>query len=409
MDDLVSLVEKASTLRRAAESPSEADYQIRDRLMQTPEFREIHESIGALLRQDSTFVEREGIIALHGAWIRFNADLTAHWLAIRATTVSAEQACLDLERFLNQSDFPYVVRIAVSGIFIEKDMQFGEGLWLRTDRQEHLPKALHPNEFLSRSLLHMPMVALIEERVQKIQRRPAEERDKSELRQPPLESDDVLLCLSLVRPPATPFIVGLVCEPAKWVPMYGFLDVPRTLESSGHQTRLWRDHTQRAQMMYDAFRVLPPRRKARLRLPMSRLNTAMRRREDADTAIDLGIALEGLVIGSSETDKRYQAAVRCAFLLGNDVESRHRAYHLAGELYHLRNRAVHRGVITQDDLTPHFKGKEVRRVLEEGASLVATVITRLIENNAQEPDWNSLVLGEYTKPLTSQGEPEPGV
>ena len=388
-------------LRRAAEVPSEAEYETRDRLMQTPEFREIHANIGTLLQQDSRFVEREGSLAVHGAWIRFNADLTAHWLAIRATTVGAEQACLNLERFLSQSAFPYVIRIAVSGVFIEKDVQFGQGLWLRSNRQEHLPKALHPTEFLSRSLLHMPMVAVVEERIQKVRK---QEEGKPELHQPLLEADDVLLCLSLVRPPATPFIVGLVCEPAEWVPMYGFLDVPRTLESSGHQTRLGKDHTRRAQMIYDTFRALPPRTKARLRLPMSRLNTAMRRREDADTAIDLGIALEALVIGPSEADKRYQAAVRCAFLLGNDAESRHRAYHLAGELYHLRNRAVHRGIIRQEDLSAHFKGREVRKVLEEGARLVATMVIWLIENNAQEPDWNSLVLGKITKLPTLDGQ-----
>ncbi len=406
MPELVTLVRMAADLRREVEaaSPGKADYEIRDLLSAKPEFRAAHGEIEGILRGDRRFQEREGSLALHGVWLRFNAALSAHWLAIRAMSVSAPQACSDLTRFLDGKEFPYTIRIAVSGVFIEKDVQFDQGLWLRANRVEHLPKALQPKEFLTRSLLHMPMIALVEERVQRVQVSP--EKDSPDLRQPMLEADDVLLCLSLVRPPATPFIVGLVCEPAEWVPMYGFLDVPRTLESSGHQTRLWGEHTQRAQMAYDRFRALSAKGKERLRLPMRRLNTAMRRREDADTAIDLGIALEALVIGAGDTDKRYQAAIRCAFLLGDNPESRHASYYLASELYHLRNRAVHRGVIGQEDLSSRFKGKEVRKVLEDGARLVAKVVMLFIDNNAHEPDWNSLVLGDYTSPPQSIHDPE---
>jgi hypothetical protein len=250
------------------------------------------------------------------------------------------------------------------------------------------------------------MVTLVEDRHQRIVKRPEDDSDDSKFLRARLEADDVLLCLSLVGLPAVPFLVGLACQPAEWVPLYGYVDLPRSLESSGHQKRYFRNQTQRAQMIFDSFRSLSSRGKDKLRLPMRRLNTALRRRDDADTAIDLGIALESLVLGRVETDKRYQAGIRCAFLLGgDDADSRHRVYHLASELYHLRNRGVHRGALTNDDLNSHFKGREVRSVLEEGSQLVAKVIELSIENKAQEPDWNSLVLGPRSGVPIVEAEP----
>src|SRR2546426_8807471 len=152
MPDLVALVQKAAALRREVEAAhaGKADYEIRDLLRAKPEFLQVHEGIEGTLRGDSQFLEREGSLELHGVWLRFNADLTGHWLAIRAMSVSAEQACSDLGRFLDLKEFPYTVRIAVSGVFVEKDVQFGQGLWLRANRFDHLPKALHPREFLTR-------------------------------------------------------------------------------------------------------------------------------------------------------------------------------------------------------------------------------------------------------------------
>ncbi|HTF40871.1 MAG TPA: hypothetical protein VK754_09795 [Propionibacteriaceae bacterium] len=396
MADLVELVRRAATLRNDADAANskKADHEIRDHLMAIAAFREVHAAIESILLEDNRFQERQGDLVLHSGYVRFTSDFTIHWLAIRATKVTAEQACADLHRFLSTDDFPYTMRVAVSGVFTDHDVQFGPGLWLRADRNKHLPEPLQPKGFF-RSLLHMPMVALIEERVQKITKRPEQDSSESEFLRASLEADDVLLCLSLVALPAVPFLVGLVCQPADWVPFYGYLDYPRSLESSGHQKRLWKNQTQRAQMIYDSFRSLTPRAKDRIRLPMRRLNTAMRRRDDADSAIDLGIALEGLVLGETDSDKKYQLGVRCAFLLGDDPDSRHRVYDLATVLYHLRNRGVHRGVLKPDDLkkTP-FKGREVRKVLEEGGKLVAEVIERFMENNAQDPAWDSLVLGQ---------------
>jgi len=126
---------------------------------------------------------------------------------------------------------------------------------------------------------------------------------------------------------------------------------------------------------------------------MWRLNAAMRRRHDADKAIDLGIALEALFLrGSDAADKRYQVAVRCAFLLGQTPAAKHRAFQLAGVIYHLRNRAVHRGEIDAGDLKEPFKGAKLESVLHDGGRLVAEATSRFIEAR-DEPDWDALVLG----------------
>jgi hypothetical protein len=385
-----------------AASPDRPDYEIRDRLMENDEFRKAHAAIETILRGDARLQERQGALLVHAMWERFNASLAAHWLAIRGTAVPPEQACADLDRFLDAAEFPYTVYVAVSGVFTDHDVPFGPGLWLRSEHRKHLPEPLQPRG-LFRSLLHIPTVALVEECLQEIKKRPENDAQNSQFVRAHLESDDVLLCLSLVRPPAVPFLVGLVCRPADWVPLYGYLNFPRSLESSGHQTRLGRDHTQSAQVLYQSFRALPRRAKDRMRLPMSRLNSAMRRREDADTAIDLGIALESILLGKVETDKRYQGAIRCSFLLGDNPDTRHHVYDLASELYNLRSKAVHRGVLKPDDLN-WFKGRKVRKVLEDGSQLMASVIKWFIQNHAQEPDWNTLILGKQSVAQSKERE-----
>jgi hypothetical protein len=390
---LISLVQRLAIARRDAETaePNKADYQIREDLIAHDEYRKTHEAIERILIEDGRFRERQGELLVHAMWERFNSDLTAHWLAVRATSVPAEQACSDLDRFLSADDFPYAVYAAVSGIFTDHDVQFGPNLWLRTEHRKYLPEPLQPKGWF-RSLLHMPTAALVEERHQRIRKHLGRDGKESRFERALLESDDVLLCLSLVRPPAVPFLVGLICRPAEWVPLYGYLNFPRSLESSGHQTRLGREHTQAAQVLYESFRGLSRQAKDRMRLPMSRLNAALRRRENTDTAIDLGIALESMLLGKVDTDKRYQAAIRCSFLLGENPDAKHRLHDLASELYNLRNKAVHRGALKPDDLV-WLKGQELHKVLEEGSQLIARMIKRFIDNKAREPDWNSLVLG----------------
>jgi hypothetical protein len=50
-----------------------------------------------------------------------------------------------------------------------------------------------------------------------------------------------------------------------------------------------------------AFRSLPAERKDALRIPMTRLNRAMRGHQEVDRAIDLGISLEALLVKGNQT------------------------------------------------------------------------------------------------------------
>jgi len=393
--DTLYLIDRSAQIIQAEVADEYMSYQTRKRLMGIPEYRDAHTSLMANLRQDSRFTAREGALAVHGMWESFNAKTAAHWLGSRARVVGAAEAYANLERFLTSSSFPYTIFVAVSGVFTDHDVQFGQTLWLRHSR-DVLPEALLPHGLL-RSLSHLPTMAFEEKRLQPI-RLHRESDGSGPFIKAPLESDDVLLCLTLVRPPATPFLVGLACQPDDWVPLEGYFNFPRSLEASGHQTRLGRDHTQLAQMIYDRVRGLSPSAKDKVRLPLRRLNTSMRRRDEADSAIDLGIALESLVLGGVETEKKYQAALRCAFFLGQDAESRRRIYHLAGEVYHLRNRAVHRGTLKESDLNNRYKGKAIREVLEDASQLVADALKQFIEAGAKEPDWDALVLGPLEGP-----------
>lgn len=329
-------------------------------------------------------------IAVHQMWVALTPDSIAHWLAHRTLTSGAAQSATELDSFLQATTFQYTMWTAIGGVFVDRDVPFEEGLWLRRDRKM-APDFLNELATAQLNILHLPLAVIEERRTQQIERRPLGQDNR--LRPATMASDDIILCLSLVRVPAVPFIVGLTCDPDHATPVNGYFHFPRSIESSGRMTRLYAGQTEKAQDVFHALRRLPQNSQQRFRTPMSRLNAAMRRRHVADTAIDLGIALESLYLGSSDGgDKKYQASVRCAFLLGRTTEERHQLYDLGGCVYHLRNRGVHRGELAPSDLPGPFKGQDLRKVLEKGGQLVADSIIHFVASGI-EPDWSQVVLG----------------
>jgi hypothetical protein len=388
--ELIPLIERAASLRRANDPKDPAALSSVIMLEEVPEYSNVHSALAAAVRMLGGRASQEKQeTALHAMWRPFRAETIAHWLARRAVVVSPEQAAADLTRFLEAKEFPYKVSVAISGVFTDHDVQFSPTLWLRHDQ---MPKVFRPPGMVS-SILHWPTAVLVEDRVQQVLTRPVDESDW--LRSVQLDADDAVLCLSLVHLPAVPFIVGLECTPADWVPVDGFVHLPYSLEGTGHLTRLWPAQTDRAQEIFQRFKTLPSSFRTRLGTPMSRLNSAMRRRHEADTAIDLGIALESLFLGDSEGgEKKFQASTRCAFLLGSDPADRHRLFDLAGCIYHLRNRAVHRGQVVPGDLKGPFKGRPLRSVLEDGGRLMADALMHFIATGV-EPAWEELLLGPH--------------
>jgi Apea-like HEPN len=121
---------------------------------------------------------------------------------------------------------------------------------------------------------------------------------------------------------------------------------------------------------------------------LDRLIQALRRKYGVDKAIDLGIALEVMLLhGIGKNDRgelRFRSSIRGATFLGGEKKERLEILRLLKEAYDLRSQAVHSGVLK--------KGKS-QHILEQAAKIGAKIALNLIERRSF-PDWDAeIVIG----------------
>ena len=101
------------------------------------------------------------------------------------------------------------------------------------------------------------------------------------------------------------------------------------------------------------FSIDPQRRNKMLRIPLDRLGRAEREQDFADRAIDLGIALESLLLHDIEDhgELRFRLSLRGAWLIGSNHAERLKIQRSLKKLYDLRSRAVHSGFVDRNAST----------------------------------------------------------
>lgn len=129
---------------------------------------------------------------------------------------------------------------------------------------------------------------------------------------------------------------------------------------------------------------LPEKRRSELAVPLHRLNQAIRHKNHVDKAIDLGVALEALLLDGDKEQLTLQFRLRGAWLLGKNLESRREISDLLKDLYKLRSQAAHTGKISEKDTS------RTESLLKRGIELCSEMIKVLIKS---KPDWNNLILG----------------
>jgi hypothetical protein len=134
------------------------------------------------------------------------------------------------------------------------------------------------------------------------------------------------------------------------------------------------------------FTIVPRLRREMLHIPLDRLDRAVREIRDlADASIDLGIALEALLLHKTDRGElKFRLSLRGAWLGGNDPTERADIQSVLGAVYDLRSDAVHTGRVDQTEKN--------LATIERGVPLCQRLIRRVIEEGG-EVDWKALVLG----------------
>jgi len=146
------------------------------------------------------------------------------------------------------------------------------------------------------------------------------------------------------------------------------------------------------------FSIAASQRRKTLRVPLQRLDRAGTRNL-TDTSIDLGIALEALLLHDNQPDRgelTYRLSTRGAWLVGSDERERAEIRDQLRKVYRLRSIAVHSGVVEEN--------AENKRTIERGLELCRRLICKVIDAKGSV-DWEVLVMGGGLLPPQSGADP----
>jgi hypothetical protein len=138
-----------------------------------------------------------------------------------------------------------------------------------------------------------------------------------------------------------------------------------------------------AEQMFSKLKSLGSAARSPVELATDRLRSSRTHPLPADTALDLGIASEIILLHDVErSELRYRLAIRGAYLLGTDVTERHKKFAMFRSLYDARSKAAHTGTLSA----------ELQARLPEFDEICTAAIRAIIDRQ-QFPNWNELTLG----------------
>lgn len=311
----------------------------------------------------------------------------AEWLLGRAGTVGVNQAVEDLRRYLGTERLPCHSTVAVGGIEIDRAFDLGHGMQLvpwKDVWNSRTKRAVDQAETFHRSFYDPDCALLREVELPRVHVHYTDTSFHFQSRDVGTETD-LLLCLGLPGPTA-PVLLASWLEPPEWAPMItGSLSMP-FVEGPGKAKPFPETAVVEGSRVFSNWLGLSEERRLELRVPMQRLNSAMRRASLVDSAIDLGIALESIFLRDGQGALTFRLRVRAARWLGSTPEERRRLSATVGDLYAVRSRAVHEGRVPDA-----IHQRTTKELLEAGYELTARALVALISKG--DPDWDAVTYG----------------
>lgn len=140
-----------------------------------------------------------------------------------------------------------------------------------------------------------------------------------------------------------------------------------------------------------SFENRTERDKEKLRLILSRLSQAKRRSQATDKVLDLGIALEMLLLDEAKNDQiSLIFRLRGSWLLGETPADREKKYDLLNSLYGARSAVAHSGTLPKKSKGGIHAGN-FQEVFPQYEALAGDIAQKIILHGW--PNWKALVLG----------------
>jgi len=313
----------------------------------------------------------------------------------------AAAAVSQLLQFIDLNYMPVVVVHAISGVALPREVALTEELSLapiaNVPRSPELSMMLETRTLLHRAQPTAAFVRKRRERPKLLSLPPAERPANIDNGGADREIEDACRWLNLVAD-ARPALVAYWIQLPEWLPFAAdrVSSIGSRIEDplSSRLAVLSESDVEDVLKIHKEFESQSDSTKAKLRVPLERFNQALRRARPIDQFIDLGTALEALLLERADTELSHRFALHGAWLVA-EPEERLRVFETLRRIYTLRSQAVHTGKIKRPG---KVIGEELneRQLLDRGFSICRKAIRVILKTGF--PDWKSLVLGGPIRP-----------
>lgn len=373
-------------------------------------------SILKRLSEDPRVIALDGQMVSHGNGAgKFEIATLAVWFIWCANSHGEQFANLELERWLNTDEVEVLNTLWVLGVEVEESIELRDGYVIQpiadmpdSDEKEHFCK--RGFKFLSRASL--PTCAITKrQRIKKMWSDvpPASSQLADEFRASCTRLYELAFILNSVsgvtcvpylqtayHPATTP--LGYFGSFGGGIPMFdvstlAVCKISAALAPSVNE-------------MFSHFQSKSKSEKGRLQLILSRLSQAKRRFQIEDQMLDVGIALEMLLLDDNEKDQlALQFRLRGSWLVGQSNQDRLEKWKLLQEIYDARSSVAHTGMLYKNR---PLEIQKIREALPKYFELAEAILRKIIVNGT--PIWRDLVLGVHvdaTLLVDGAGEGQP--
>ncbi len=153
----------------------------------------------------------------------------------------------------------------------------------------------------------------------------------------------------------------------------------------------WNFDPVQAKVLINKYGELSEQIQHRLKLPIGRLRNSIKRNYIGDMAIEIGIALEALLLPDTNVELGYRLSQRVAYFFNDDPERRDHVKKVIKTYYRdIRSVAVHGGEIKKVKGIPN---RDPMQIQCETIEICADIIKKIIMSG-KYPDWDKLYLKE---------------
>jgi hypothetical protein len=315
-----------------------------------------------------------------GAAVLATLPRLADWMVERCQIVDAVTVVNDLNRYLCANEIPFreVMVLATVTLKAPISLSCNAELIPFDDLPSSIWKDSIRDQYSSSWLGYRPAVAV--QHFVHYRRQHCENPPKNLHEDTTFEFvEDVRLCMTAVGPSA-PLSLGSWVQAEDWVPnLANSAMLPEPFNTGYYGRNIIGDWSE-LPSLHARWVHLGEKEKNHLRVPLARINSALRHPDIVNGAIDLGIAIDSVF---SATSGYGPVRLRAARFLRRAERERRQIAETFATLWKMRCDAVHEGRIKSD------KGMEqIRDAIYEGCCLVNEAVTKCIREGL--PDWDTI-------------------